>query len=184
MNQEWIDQTNRMSQVRAELSLLSYASAAQIGAAQCRQKPSGGNRPPGDPNPLHLLYWERFVMASTFERREDIIAKATDALIEARVRTTPVPVGESDEERDERIVREGEGFEPRMVAVSFKTGATHVVRLRLKNFRDPTTGYRLPVMPTAKELALRGLSARQIAVVLGCKPSTAQYHVTQAKRAA
>jgi len=179
-----LDQDRRMRNVLIAMQCLMYGSTTSWQANTGHQKPTGGNRPPGDSQPLHTTWQIVYVMAVGFDAREQVIADATDALVEARVRTTPIPQGETPQEWEERLIKDGEGWPAREVAVRFLTATRTVTKLRMRYERDPHMGKPLEQQASVTELVARGLSARQIAFITGKKPSTVQYHVTKAKRAA
>lgn len=178
-----LDQDRRMRSVLIAMQCLMYGSTTNWQSNTGHQKPTGGNRPPGDSKPLHQTWQHTYVLAAP-ENREQVIADATDALIEARVRTTPVPQGETRQEWEERLVKDGEGWPAREVAVRFLTATREVTKLRIRYERDPHMGNPLEHQATVAEMIARGLSARQIAFITGKKPSSIQYHVTKAKKAA
>lgn len=178
-----LDQARRMRVVIVDMLLLMYGNAMKWDSSFSSGKPTGGECPPGESRPLHTQWQQRFVMAAPADR-EQVIADATDALIRARVRTDPVPEGETPEQWEERLIKDGEGADPRWVATQFNTSTKLVVRLRVKYERAPHDGRPLEVQSSPRELAVRGLTARQIALVLKCSASSAQYHVNKAKRAA
>jgi hypothetical protein len=179
-----LDQDRRMRTVLVSMQCLMYGSTTSWQANTGHQKPTGGNRPPGDSKPLHQTWQITYVMAIGADAREQVIADATDALVEARVRTAPIPQGETRQEWEERLVKDGQGWPAREVAVRFLTATREVTKLRIRYERDPHMGNPLEQQATIPELIARGLSARQIAFITGKKPSSVQYHVTKAKRAA
>jgi hypothetical protein len=179
-----LDQDRRMRSVLIAMQCLSYGSTTSWQSNTGHQKPTGGNRPPGDSQPLHQHWQIVYVMADGLDAREQVISDATDALIEARVRTTPVPQGETREQWEERLIKDGDGWPAREVAVRFLTATREVTKIRMRYERDPHMGRPLEQQASVPELIARGLSARQIAFITGKKPSSIQYHVTKAKRAA
>lgn len=178
-----LDQDRRMRSVLIAMQCLMYGSTAQWNKSGGHQKPTGGNRPPGESQPLHMIWQHAYVLAAP-QDREQVIADATDALVEARVRTAPVPQGETREQWEERLIKDGDGWPAREVAVRFLTATREVTKLRMRYERDPHMGRPLERQATIPELIAKGLSARQIAFITGKKPSSIQYHVTKAKRAA
>lgn len=179
-----LDQDRRMRSVLIAMQCLMYGSTAQWNKSGGHQKPTGGNRPPGDSKPLHHVWQITYVMAVGADAREQVIADATDALVEARVRTAPIPQGETRQEWEERLIKDGEGWPAREVAVRFLTATREVTKLRMRYERDPHVGKPLEQQASVAEMIARGLSARQIAFITGKKPSSIQYHVTKSKRAA
>ncbi|HTE60018.1 MAG TPA: hypothetical protein VK631_06675 [Solirubrobacteraceae bacterium] len=183
-------QDRRMHRVLINLELLTYGATYKWNSSMARQKPGGGDCPPrawgsaeDEAEPLHLYWRARYILAAP-HTREDVIAQATNALIMARVRTDPIPEGESRQDWEERLIDEGEGWEAARVAAAFLTGVREVVKVRIAYKRDPNTGRAMDGV-TIGQLAQEGLSARQIAAVLpGTKPATAQYYVNRARKAA
>ena len=185
-----LDQDRRIRAVLVQMEILTYGSTYQYAGSTARQKPLGGDQPAkqwgaceDEAEPLHLHWRARYILAAP-HAREDVIAQATDALIMARVRTDPIPEGETRQDWEERLIDEGEGWEAARVAAAFLTGVREVVKVRIAYKRDPNTGRAMDGV-TIGQLAQEGLSARQIMVVLpGTKPATAQYHVNRARKAA
>ena len=77
---------------------------------------------------------------------------------------------EDSTSRDERMLKEGRGWEPKLVAVAFKCGEKDVLKARLAAGLDPSTGE--PVegadrMVVVRQLHAVGVSNRQIAGRVG-----------------
>ena len=178
-----LDQDRRMNAVLVPMQCLMYGSAMKWESSFSSGKPTGGDCPSGESRPLHTEWQQRYVLAAP-ENREQVIADATDALVRYRCGPRPEGEGQTREEWEIRLIRDGVGWDASDVAPKFNTGAREVVKVRLKYKRDPSTGQPVEGI-TAAQLAQEGLSARQIMVVLpGTKAATAQYHVNKFKQAA
>ena len=115
---------------------------------------------------MHTIWQQKYVLARP-EDREQVIADATDALVAARRRVTPVPRGETQEQWEDRVIVECHGVTAREAALHMRTGTSVIVRVRRKFNRDPNTGQELPDKPSVHDLIGRGMSDRQIAHVSG-----------------
>lgn len=184
------EQDQRMRAVLVQLEILTYGGTYQYEGPTARQKPLGGDTPAkrwgadqDEEEPLHILWRYRYVLAKP-ENREQVISDATDALIKARKRTEPIPDGESEEEWEARVINEGRDLSAKEAAVKFRTGTSTIVRVRRKMNCDPNTGHELAGELSARVLAERGMTACQIAGVLGCSKQYAQYYVTRARKQA
>lgn len=179
-----IDQDRRMRAVLVPMQCLMYGNATRWDASKSAGKPTGGACPPGEAQPLHTIWQQKYVLAPTLEARERVIADATDALIRYRCGPRVDVEGETREQWEERLIKDGAGWDASDVAPKFNTGTREVMKIRLRYRRDPSTGQPIEGV-TAAQLASEGLSARQIMAVLpGTKAGTAQYHVNRAKKAA
>lgn len=179
-----------MADILAKLSTLTYGGTYQYEGPTARQKPLGGDAPAkrwgaaeDEAEPLHLLWRYRYVLAAPADR-EQVISDATDAWIMARKRTEPIPDGETEEEWEARVIQEGRDLSAKEAAVRFRTGTSNIVRVRRKLNCDPNTGHELEGELSARVLAERGMTACQIAGVLGCSKQYAQYYVTRARKRA
>lgn len=91
------------------------------------------------------------------------------------------PTGETSDQRDARIVREGEGFPAREVAIRFRCGVTDVRRARNDAGREPDLGYPTTVeqpltrsdrRDRVRKLRDSGMSIGAIALRLGIGKAT------------
>lgn len=179
-----LDQDRRMNAVLVPMQCLMYGNAMKWDSSTSSGKPTGGERPPGESQPLHTEWQQRYVMAGSLEEREQVIADATDALVKYRCGPRVDVEGETREQWEERLIRDGVGWDASDVAPKFNTGTREVLKIRLKYRRDPSTGRPMAGV-TVAQLAQEGLSARQImAIVPGTAAGTAQYHVNRARKAA
>lgn len=174
-----LDQDRRMRSVLIAMQCLTYGATTNWNPSHGRQKPTGGNRPPGDSRPLHEHWQHTYGLAAPADR-EQVITDATDALIEARVRTAPIPQGETRQQWEERLIRDGEGWPARDVAVRFLTATREVTKLRIRYERDPHTGKPLERTASVGELLARGLTPTQVAMITGWSKQRVQYHARKA----
>lgn len=169
----------------ADLELLSHGSTASW-------NPAGGPGneraalPFGESDPPHLSLRVKYLEATTDERRRQVVKMMHEAIREFRgfgVDRSRV-VGETTEQQDARICREGEGFSAQEVARRFNCTPTRVRRVRLADGRDVDLG-RKPASaeaeanaetgdPAAEAARMRanGMTVRQIAFALGVPKST------------
>lgn len=128
----------------------------------------------------HLYYRDRWTRAQGDAEREQILEAAEKELDAARKSQADPSVAETREERDRRIVDEGDGWPARDVATHFRCGIRDVWAARRAAGRDEETGKSPNGAPTpvdarperVRELADKGMSARRIAFALGLSYST------------
>ena len=110
-----------MRQVLAEMSVLSYGATTRFdkSGGKSSEHP-GGKQPSGDSNPLHDVFGREWRAATTEADRARILGEAREALQNARKRAEGAYTEETWEQLRDRIVKEGEGFSLRDVAVAFK----------------------------------------------------------------
>lgn len=177
-------QDHEMRGILLRLELLSH------GATQA-WNPSGGQS--GEPDdriitillihdtPPHIHYRNLYEQQQTHADRETIITQARDEL-KHWTGHTPRPRIEG-KTLVELILEDGEGWEPEIVAQRFGVDPGFVRRKRMVAGYDTETGKASSPTITepadrlerAKDLRQRGLSTRQIALILGC-------HQTQVMR--
>lgn len=121
--------------------------------------------------PPHLRWRRIYLQATTTDRRIVIIRQAQDELESWTRRTAPRV--ENTKSLAELVIEDGKGYEPEAVARRFCISAAYVRRLRARAGHDMEDGRRLePVDDTsakpakAVELRRRGMSTRQIAMIL------------------
>jgi hypothetical protein len=139
-------------------------------------------RPTGDSNPVVDQYDAAYNDAAGQIGRQRVLNEAREELARWRGHGIKRHEGESQEERDRRMLREGQGFDPQTVAVRFDTNAGRVRKLRVAHGHLPETGTPLPgVKPVEAatpervlELAGQGCTLRQITTITGVSKSTVQ----------
>ena len=173
-----LDQDRRMRAVLVDMQLLMYGSAMKLESSFSSGKPTGGERPPGEANPLHTIWQQAYVLAKP-ENREQVIADATDALIHARRGPIEKPDGETPAQWRARIVKDGAGFDADHVALAFNCLPRMVRRIRVEAKREPEYGrIVVPVDAAARRALLEqlvnveGVSMRAAAMRLGVSYST------------
>lgn len=137
-------------------------------------------RPSGERFPPHERFAQRLADARTFEQVEQIAREAHDALLAATKRPFGHRSYETVEERDERILADGEGWAAEDVADAMRCRAGAVRSARLARGRDPETGYSLPdgdPFLVALELRAQGRSTRVIESLTGIPRSTLRYRL-------
>lgn len=118
----------------------------------------------------------------TDEQRAEVITWARGELRAIRgTGPRPQPVGETIAERDARIVKEGEGFTRREVAIRFRCGERDVTRARKNAGREPDLGRQpeegLPAdqrRGRVLKMKQNGMTPAQIARLLGVHRSTVE----------
>lgn len=167
MNDLW----REFVQTLGQLELLSHGSTASWQGFTTRGERSFG-RPPGESNPPHLFFRERWSQASTDWDRTVILEDAKTYLkvhrghSDARQALKP----EDPKLRDKDLVKRGEGWDVREVAAYFRLRPSEVMEIRKAHGRDPSTGRVLRVLSDderrleARRLLERGgLGLREIA---------------------
>lgn len=167
-------------EARQVLALLELCSNGSVQAWNT----SGGARgekdhalPPGDPNPPHLIWRRRMEQASP-DQLPGLITEARGELEQIRGygrAAVPRPKGETREEWEARLLKEGRGHEARVVAVAFKCGVRDVMRIRLGAGEDPSVGGSVARVngslearrERVQQMRRGGASTRQIARLTG-----------------
>jgi uncharacterized protein YhdP len=151
-------------------ALLQYggtmAWGRQAPAAERPLLPSGEGQPPLD-------YWlDLLDRCATVEDGEIVLDRARAELESWRRRPEPPPAGESLDDLKARILREGQGWTPKEVALAMRVTPTLVRNVRTEAERDPE--YGRPDGSLAHGLALldAGCSIRQAAQITGIPKST------------
>jgi hypothetical protein len=170
------------AQVLAEMTLLMYGPVSRFDKSGGRSSEHpGGKRPQGDSNPLHREFAERYARATGEAKRRETLNEAREALSGVLKRSEGAYVEETWEQLRDRIVKEGEGWALRDVAVALKVTETQARKARRQKDREvefglPTTERKeLPNPERAVHLASQGLTQREIAAQLDC-------HKTQVAR--
>lgn len=193
------DLETQLRQTLAELELCSVTSAASLQASgRDTSDDIGGRRPPGDNHPPQDHYrheWERLgreqeaaqlegLPTIRFDRyRQELLERAREELASIRKQQKHVEIqAETDVALSKRIVREGDGFSVREVALALRVTETRVRRAVVELGADLSTGRirRMVVAQAAdgdahehaRRLAASGMTERQIRMVTGL-PKTA-----------
>lgn len=157
-------------QVLADMEVwLQYGSTSSFEPVTSSGERTYG-RPSGDGRPVHLLWRERWVSASVFERPgvlEDARVELAGLLKQKRV----VVVPETVTELEARVVREGEGWSVADTARYCRCTETFVRRARSR-----ASAARVVVLGDRRErvleLVAQGLSERQINMITGAARGT------------
>jgi hypothetical protein len=169
---------NRERQVLAELELTSTARAHAFAPVVTGSSPSSST-PSGDDSPA--AYWRaRFAAASSVDELDKLVQLARDELALIRRRAFPALAYATADELAERVVSEGEGVEPSVVALALRCTPTFVRRARVARGREPEHGRVVVVALEPRALVDAGMSLRQVAVVLGVPRSTLHERLTRA----
>jgi hypothetical protein len=136
--------------------------------------------PPGELDPPEDRLRRRLLSAETIEDVQAIEREAHEILVAATKRPLGHRSYETADERDERIVAEGEGWAPDDVAGAMGCRPFDVRHARLVRKRDPETGRELPEgdpFLVAAELRAHGRSTRVIERLTGIPRSTLRYRL-------
>lgn len=188
-----LDLEREMRRVLLDLEMTSCGVTASFDSAGGG---AFGSAPPktGDDDPPHIRYrrgWER---AADDDERRRVLEQAVDELDAIR-KSRAGEGSETEVERTRRMLREGEGFTAREVAVRFGVTEAAVRRTRARHGRSPETGEVEPMRPmpdaTPDERRERALllyrehrmSYRSIAVLLGVSHETVRKDVLAAMMA-
>lgn len=174
-------QDQQARQVLLELTLLSHGSVTNWAPTTSGTR-DRDPRPTGDSNPVADQYAAAYADAAGDVSRQRVIHEAREELARWRGHGITRTPGETQDERDLRMLREGQGFDPQTVAVRFDTNAGRVRKLRVEHGHLPETGTPLPgVKPVEAatpervlELAGQGCTLRQITTITGVSKSTVQ----------
>lgn len=164
----------------AELELISHGSTQSWNSAGGAHGDSTAVLPFGESNPPHIYLRDLYLTQTTDRGRNSVVGKMRAALKAARGHIDRSHViGETREDEDARIIKQGAGFTPDEVANRFHCTPTRVRRVRLAAGRRPDTGASIHAQPVAEDArieALRmkgqGMTERQIAMALKQPKST------------
>lgn len=129
----------------------------------------------------HLFYAIEYDRARDDQEREQVIERAEDELRAITHSRADRTKEETRDQRDQRMVDDGEGFEAIEVARRFNCGVRDVHRARAAAGRDtqwgkaPVNGRALTVeqrRARAREMEAKGMTGRQIALALKVSYST------------
>lgn len=158
------------------LHMLSHAPASRMGSIRGSNGAHESSRPPGELHTLAEHYRDclqreslSVVQALTF------LSEARAELFRALRRPMAEHTAETLEEYTERIVNDGEGWEPDAVSRALHCTPTFVRRARVSAGRDPETGHTPPdsdPWETAQTMRAMGRSFRTIAALTGIPRST------------
>ncbi len=165
-------------QLFAELELLSHGTTQSWNSTGSHTT-DRAIIPPGESKPPHVTFRLSYLAASSDSARSLVVKEAGEELERFRghgIDRSHV-VGESQEQQNARLLKEGAGEPPSRVALVFHCTPTRVRRLRLAAGFNTETGR--PTTPVATDLAVEarrlrdaGMSVRAIALALGKPKST------------
>jgi hypothetical protein len=166
-------------QLLAELELIAHGSCQAWNSAGGHGE-STTVLPFGELHPPHITLRILYIEQHTDAGRSSVVKAMEDELeaVRGHVDRSHV-VGESREDEDKRIVKQGEGFNADEVALRFNCTPTRVRRARLAAGRSPRDGTapRASVevedgQTEALRMKAQGMSVRAIAMVLVLPKST------------
>jgi hypothetical protein len=156
------NQDATMAQLLAELSLLPHGSTTSYnpsGSGGDSSESQGGKRPPGESYPDQERLRDAYVRCWTDHGRERVIEDARRTLREWRgIIPRPSPRDETLDELKARIVREGDGWSVRDVALHMRCSERLVIDARREH--------------EMHELRRQGKSDQEIAERLGVHRTT------------
>lgn len=182
-----MNETDRLTRVyKVYRTRLNVISAGTTTAWSSLGGGKPGTKPPVTGEPGHDLdvLDERWEAAKTDADRREVVADTRFLLrcwngdIAREKRAELGQPWEDKASRDGRMLEEGRGWEPKLVALKFHCSERDVVNARLGAGLDPGSGEPdsgLPAVERARLLSVVGVSNRQIGVRLGVS------HVTVAK---
>lgn len=189
---EQADLAQQMRSILAQLELLPHGSVTSYsstggGNGADTKPPTGESRPPHD-------HWKRrwdlaverdeeveLREATTITtHRKRVIEKAQEDLESYRKRAEGIVVGETEQELEARIVREGDGWSVEQVAQHCRCTVTFARKARLKDGVSVSTGKRPDGLKIdssdqaerARGYAENGYTERGIAMLTGLSKST------------
>lgn len=184
------EQDQRMSEILLRLSLLPH------GATQAWNPSGGHSGEPDDravsqaarPDPMtHAAFAQRYARVRTDPAREDVIRDAQHTLdLLSRTRDW-MNLQDAPCITDEQIILvDAVGWEPEAVAQHYRMLARHVRKIRQAAGVSTETGYPLEAVvldigekrARARELRARGLSIKQIAMILGIGVGSAHRYLS------
>lgn len=178
---------HQMREVLAQLELVSHGTITNY-------NPSGGGGeseqalPAGGSGAEHLKWRRLFERATSDKERRTLIDQAWQELEQLRGRVErPVPTGETLEQRNSRIVKDGEGYTVREVAIAFRCGEREVRKARTAAGREPERGLEPESPDRARivELAAQGRTVASLVIQFGLSRSTIERYLgKRGKRAA
>jgi hypothetical protein len=168
-----------MRAVLTELMLLMHGSTTSWNPTT-RGTRDRDPRPTGDSYPVAENYRDQYAQAPGDIARRRVLNEARAELERWRGHGTQRHAGETRDEQEARILKEGQGFDPQTVAIRFDTNAGRIRKLRVTSGYLPETGEPLPGIQTkvasadkVRELAEQGCTLRQIKILTGVSKSTA-----------
>lgn len=186
----------QMRDVLAQIETCSHVPAAgwgPKGRSRSSDEHPGGGRPPGDTGHTRFAhaygppfseatnaYWQ----ARTDEDRQRVLDEARAELAHIRGQTErPRVAGETSEQRNRRIVTEGEGFTVREVAIRFRCGERDVRRARTEADREPELGHEIesPDRHRVRELHGKGRTIASLTIQFGVSRSTVERWIGRRK---
>lgn len=151
-------------------AMLGYGTTIRYGQ---RRGAEGGPLPGGESDPP-LDHWiGLWIEARSSHERVLIVAAARSELQSWKRRQDPAPEGETGEQMINRLIKEGEGWTTRDVALAFRCTPSMVRRWRAEHDRNPETGRLEGTLAQAKDLMASGnYTLRQVAMLTGIPKST------------
>lgn len=181
----------QMRDVLAKLEAVSYGTTQGFEPIASKggfgDRDGGTGHPPGGSlKPAHEMYANAWNEATTDEQRQAVFDEARSELDRTTRRTVPESFTEKPElphERVARLLKLGEGIPLNEAAYRLRCSPSELRDVRNTAGRDAQTGRLLPERPSqrlkreerqarVRELADRGLSARQIGQIIQCHHTT------------
>jgi hypothetical protein len=150
------------------------------------------SEPLGESDPPHLLFARRFNGCRDDEGRRAVLKAAQDELDSILYVTKPTRPMETPSQREGRIIREGEGWHSREVAVAHRMLEREVWAIRRRHLRDKDYGRVVEAKDLTtverrqrvRELKATGMATRSIAFRLGVSHDTVWRDLGREEKAA
>jgi len=161
---------SELRQIVVGYALLQYGTTQRFGrnikGAEPMPLPAGEGFPP-------MEHWIMLLTrCQTVEECHTILELASAELQAWRKRPEPPPEGESFDELKRRILRDGQGWTPKEVALAMRVTPTLVRNVRTEADRDPEYGRPDGSLRHGLTLLSEGLSLRQVERITGIPKST------------
>lgn len=152
-------------QVLGEMEVwLQYGTTVNF--APTRGGSEGYGRPPGDENPAHLVWREKWDRANPLDY-ERLLEEAREYLAGALHQKRVEVVPETQAELEARVVSEGDGWSVPDTARHCRCTETFVRKARMRAVAAAAES-KIDEAERAKQLANDGFSERQIRMILNC----------------
>ena len=181
---------DRMKRALLALELTAQGKAYSYAPVTAHAAPES-MEPLGDADPPHLLYARRYAGCRTDAQRSQVIEEAT-AELQAIQHTRAKPATETPSQREGRIIREGEGWHSREVAVAHRMLEREVWAIRRRHLRDKDYGRVVEAKDLTtverrqrvRELKAAGMTTRSIAFRLRVSHETIRGDIGRDEEAA
>ena len=184
-----LDKRIRLVLARLELTQ-SYGGTQNLNASGAKGKPTGGDRPGGwrayqapdgsEFEPPHLAYRWAYEECTSNEEREGV-CEAAEAALKALTEPRKVEAkGESLEQLQARVLKDGRGWSVKDAALGFRVTESFIRKTRAEHGRHIETGDPI-VAPSLAVMVEKGWPVRRVAEVMGWSVMTAHRRIAKFK---